>query len=101
MPRELYVYYRAAALNADALQVAVSAMHDHLRQSYPGLHARLLRRTDTAAGVDTWMETYTRPQGLNTGGVTDAMCAHIEQEAAASHHLRAGPRHTELFEPCA
>ncbi|MBY0468564.1 MAG: DUF4936 family protein [Burkholderiaceae bacterium] len=107
MPRELYVYYRVATHHADALRLAVSAMHDRLRQAHPGLQARLLRRTEALAGEDTWMETYAVPASIGVPvvagaeGVGDALCARIEHEASAWQHLRAGPRHTEVFEPCA
>lgn len=105
MPRELYVYYRVATRDADALRLAVSAMHDRLRRAHPGLQARLLRRMDALAGEDTWMETYAMPASIGVpeaaGGVTDVLCARIEREAAAWQHLLAGPRHAEAFEPCA
>lgn len=105
MPRELYVYYRVAPQHADALKLAVSAMQDRLRHAHPGLQARLLRRTEDISGEDTWMETYAAPSCSGAPeaavGVNDELCARIEREAAAWQHLRAGPRHTEVFEPCA
>ena len=101
MPRELFVYYRVAAHNADALRLAVSAMQDRLRLALPGVQARLLRRTEATDGMDTWMETYAVPITTDPGGVSDSLCARIEHDAAAWQHLRAGPRHTEVFEPCA
>ena len=105
MPRELYVYYRVATRDADALRLAVSAMHDRLRRAHPGLQARLLRRMDALAGEDTWMETYAVPACIGrleaAGGVGDELCARIEHEATTWQHLRAGARHIEVFEPCA
>ena len=105
MPRELYVYYRVATRDADALRLAVNAMHDRLRRTHPGLQARLLRRTDALTGEDTWMETYAMPSSIGAPeaavGVGDELCARIGHEASAWQHLRAGPRHTEVFEPCA
>lgn len=101
MPRELYVYYRVAPQHADALMLAVSAMQDRLRHAHPGMQARLLRRTDEIAGVDTWMEIYALPTTTGDAGVDETTRACIEHEAAAWQHLCAGPRHTEVFEPCA
>ncbi|OYT99635.1 MAG: DUF4936 domain-containing protein [Burkholderiales bacterium PBB1] len=104
MPRELYVYYRVATRDADALRLAVSAMHDRLRHAHPGLQTRLLRRADALSGEDTWMETYAAPAPIDVpdaSGVGDELRARIEREAAAWQHLRTGPRHTEVFEPCA
>lgn len=105
MPRELFVYYRVATQDADSLRLAVSAMHARLSHAHPGLQARLLRRTDALAGEDTWMETYAAPASSGAQeaavGVSDELCARIEHEAAAWQHLCAGPRHTEVFEPCA
>ena len=101
MSRELYVYYRVVVRDADALRVAVTEMQDRLRREIPGLQARLLRRTDQAAGSDTWMETYAVPPSASAGGVSDALHATIEQHAAAWRHLCDGPRHTEVFDACA
>lgn len=105
MPRELYVYYRVATRDADALRIAVSAMHDRLRRVHPGLQARLLRRAEALAAEDTWMETYAVPASIGGlevhGGVCDELCARIEHEATSWQHLRSGPRHTEVFDPCA
>lgn len=101
MPRELYVYYRAPAHQADQLQAAVTAMHDRLRLDVPGLQARLLRRTDQSTGLDTWMETYALLPSAAGVGVGPALGERIEQLASPWQHLCNGPRHTEAFEPCA
>ena len=101
MSRELFVYYRVAVGDADALRLAVTEMHDRLRRDVPGLQARLLRRTDQAADVDTWMETYAMPSAVGAGDVSDALRATIEQHAAAWRHLCDGARHTEVFDACA
>lgn len=101
MPRELYVYYRAPAHQADRVQAAVTAMQDRLRLDVPGLQARLLRRTDLATGQDTWMETYALLPSATGDGVSPALGEHIEQLASSWQHLCRGPRHSEAFEPCA
>ena len=101
MSRELYVYYRVAVRDADALRLAVTEMHDRLRREVPGLQARLLRRTYQAEGWDTWMETYAMPSAVSADGVSDALRATIEQHAAAWRHLCDGARHTEVFDACA
>ena len=101
MSRELYAYYRVSVHRADALQVAVTEMQKRLRREVPGLQARLLRRTDPAAGLDTWMETYSMLFVTSAGGIGDALRATIEQQASAWRHLCDGPRHTEVFDACA
>ena len=101
MSRELFVYYRVPVPQADALRVAVTEMHDCLRREVPGLQARLLRRTDQAADVDTWMETYAMSPAAGAGDVSDGLRATIEQRAATWRHLCDGPRHTEVFDSCA
>jgi hypothetical protein len=101
MLRELYVYYRVPVHAAEALRRAVSEMQDRLRCEFPGLQARLLRRTDQAGVWDTWMETYAMPSAADTGGVSDALRVTIEQQAADWRHLCDGPRHTEVFDASA
>ena len=101
MSRELFVYYRVAVGEANALRLAVTEMQNRLRREFPGLQARLLRRTDQAADVNTWMETYAMPSATGAGDVSDAVRATIEQHAAAWRHLCDGPRHTEVFDTCA
>ena len=101
MPRELYVYYRVPVHEVEALQLAVTAMQERLRQEFPGLQARLLRRTDGDSALDTWMETYAMPVAASAVGVCDALHTTIEKHAAAWQHLCEGPRHTEVFDACA
>ncbi len=113
MPRELYVYYRVPVGNAQALRGMVTDMHDQLRREVPGLQARLLRRTDSGEGLDTWMETYamlpvaSAPGDGGAGGVSstcgvsDALRNTIEQRAAAWACLCDGTRHVEVFDACA
>ena len=101
MSRELYVYYQVPVNKADALRVAVTEMQNSLRREVPGLQARLLRRTDQAADVDTWMETYAMSPAVDAGDVSDSLRETIEQHAAAWRHLCDGPRHTEVFDACA
>ena len=101
MSQELYVYYRVAVRDADALRIAVTEMQNRLRREFPGLQARLLRRTDQAEGWDTWMETYAVSPAASAGGISEALCATIEQRAVAWRHLCDGPRHTEVFDACA
>ncbi|MDL2336488.1 MAG: DUF4936 family protein [Pseudomonadota bacterium] len=101
MTRELCIYFRAAPDNADAVRVAVVEMQSRLRGDFPGLQARLLRRTDASRGFDTWMETYAIPSDAGSRGVTDVLGSTIERRAAAWGALLDGPRHIESFEPCA
>ena len=95
--RELFVYWRTAAV-ADDVRTVAAALQAALRAAHPGLQARLLRRGDAAAGgVDTWMETYALP--ASSGGVDTDMQAAIDGAAAAAlAGLIDGARHVEAFE---
>jgi hypothetical protein len=98
--RELFIYYRAKTADATALQSEVMAHQSRLRNRFPGLQARLLRRPEPADGWHTWMETYAMPG--HPDGVTEALEQSIEQSAAeALAPLRCTARHVEVFVPCA
>lgn len=98
--RELYVYYRVAPQRAARLLPQILSLQARLRAEHAGLVARLLRRAELIHGVETWMETYS---SSTHGGVTPALQAAIESAAAAGAICASldGPRHTEVFVPCA
>jgi hypothetical protein len=95
--RERYVYYRIVPAQAAGLQGLILERQEVLRQAYPGLAARLLKRSDQRG--ETWMEIYAMPS--RDEGVDDALLAEIE---AAMQPLLVpsliGERHVETFEPC-
>ncbi|TAK86577.1 MAG: DUF4936 family protein [Aquabacterium sp.] len=94
---EAFIYYRVPAARTQQAREAACRMHEALRAADHQLVIRLLRRGDTAASADeTWMETYSRP-----GGVDAALLARIESLAEAWADCRSGARHTEIFEACA
>ena len=94
--RELFVYYRVRPDAAAAAQAAVQRLHAQLRYDDPHLSVRLLRRPDDENGLQTWMEIYAAESGIS-----DEVQARIEAGAQALLPLLAGPRHTEVFIPCA
>ena len=94
--RELFIYYRVRLDRAAAVQAAVQRLHAQLRYDNPQLSARLLRRPDEENGLQTWMEIYTAELGI-----TDDIQARIEAGAHALLPLIDGPRHIEVFIPCA
>lgn len=98
-PREVYVYYRIALSDLAAVEQAVRDVQCRWCARHSRSHARLLRRAADGApdGFVTLMETYAQP-----GGVSAAMQAALEAELGAvlAPWLR-GPRHVELFVPCA
>jgi hypothetical protein len=106
--RELFVYYQVDPAQAGPLKTAVQAMQQALRAAHPNLQARLLQRPGPVtpgpsdpAGVAprlTWMETYACPVGP---GLDASLQAAIEEAAKALAPWLAGPRHTEVFVPCA
>ena len=93
---ELFIYYRVRSADAPAVQAAVAQLQAQLRTDYPRLIARLLRRPVEEDGLQTWMETYASDDGIG-----DAMRIDIETRALALSSVLAGPRHTEVFVPCA
>lgn len=93
--RELFVYYRVPAADAEALARAVDAMQAGLRQGHPGLIARLLRRDDATDGPETWMETYASPL---RSGIDAALEAEIEAAARPLLPRIDGTRHLERFD---
>lgn len=96
--RELFIYYRIEAAGASTALATVRAFQQRLRESHPGLVARLLRRTDEPSDTETWMETYSFD---GRAGVSPELQQQIEAEAAALFPHLAGSRHTEAFAPCA
>lgn len=94
---ELYIYYRVSPAQAEAARREVQALHTELRGRYAGLVARCLRRAGTGAGESqTWMEIYTHAAGLSADDV-----AAILQRGATTVCSIDGPRHAEVFDPCA
>ena len=97
--REVFIYYRVRAADAAALLAAAQRWHASLRQQYPGLKPRLLRRSDDGHALQTWMETYAAdplPEGISP-----ALQSDIEAQARVLAPWIDGPRHIEVFSPCA
>jgi len=90
---ERYVCYRIDPHASDAVRRDVLAMQRTLRQRFPGLQTRLLRRV--GARGETLMEIYARPHDAR--GVDDTLLAGIESGAAGL----VSERRIESFEPCA
>lgn len=99
--RELFVYYRVRTDDAEAALRHVRDMQARLTAQHPGLNARLLCRPETVEGRQTWMEVYAIDTRHSPAGVGPAMQAAIDAEAVALLPLLDGPRHTEVFVPCA
>jgi len=104
--RELFIYYRVAAAHADPARTAAIAMQARLKQAHPQLLMRLLRRTETVEGNQTWMESYATDAACAEGeaGISIALQASIEVAALDLQPWLASPRHIEVFEaflPCA
>ena len=94
---DVYVYYRVASADAQALKALILPMQLRLTQHY-GVVAALKRRPHEEAGMQTWMEVYSLvPEEFDD----------ILQQAASKAGLPAlihGERHVEHFldiAPCA
>ncbi len=98
--RELYVYYRVAHEATLQAEVEVKALQAELCKRIPGLAARRLRRAEAndAASLaqQTWMEVYTRPAGLSDDDIATILSRGHEVVLSID-----GPRHPEVFSPCA
>lgn len=97
--RELFIYWKTAAAQADAAAHGAAAWQAELRREFPGLAAALYRRADaaglTAPATATLMETY-------AGGALDpALERRIVSEGDARlQRWLDGPRKVEIFERC-
>lgn len=99
MLNELYVYYRVRPDAAEQVREQVEQLQTELRARWPDLTARsLLRAPDATGGSDiqTWMEIYTRPAGLS-----EQDQAIVLARGSAIVRSIDGPRHAEVFAPCA
>lgn len=98
--RELFIYYRVPAAHAEAACAAAIAMQARLKRAHPQLLMRLLRRTETVEGKQTWMETYATDAACAGGeaGIGTALQASIAIAALDLQPWLASPRHTEAFE---
>ena len=86
----LFIYYKVNADQHHTLAPRVRELQSHLQTRHPGLSCELLQRPVAAQGIETWMESYRHPTGVD-----DQLAAAIEAAAlAASLPL---PRHTERF----
>ena len=90
------MYYRVAPAEAATALPQIERMFDDLRRSHEGLRTRLLRRAQSSASEQTWMEVYTHP-----GGITPELHAAIEAAAGRATGAVPGARHAEVFEPLA
>lgn len=96
--RELFIYWKTAAAQADAAARDAAAWQAELRREFPGLAAALYRRADAAGtaapGTATLMETY-------AGALDPALERRIVSEGDARlQRWLEGPRKVEIFERC-
>lgn len=107
--REVFIYYRIHMNQIEMAQREIQAFQARMATVFPGLVARLLKRDDGAIGSDrehdTWMEHYRIDTGDSTTaepGLTPEIQTRIEHDAKTQlSHWIVGPRHTEVFIPCA
>ena len=98
--RELFIYYRLRSIDAAAAREVVSVYQARLRQAYPALSTRLLRRPEETDGEQTWMETYSTDPMQEPAGVSADMQSAIESQGLALAPWLRGTRHTEVFTLC-
>jgi hypothetical protein len=93
MRRELYVYYRVAAVHWHDAADAVVRWQQQLRHAQPGLSTRVLRRPETRDDAVTLMEVY-----AGSCIVDAAFEATIARGAPALQPWLLGERHIERFD---
>lgn len=92
-PQALFVYYKIGQVQHNLLLVKAADFIDALQQQFPSLGVQLMKRPEASAqGVETWMEVYRHP-----GGVDREMMHSIEQLAIARGMPE--PRLSEVFVP--
>lgn len=90
MHTDLYIYYRAATVDADKLATRVHALQAELQATYQ-ISGSLHRRPEDKEGEHTWMEIY-----LDTDPSFAAVLdAHLADAGILA--LIRGARHTETF----
>lgn len=90
-----FVWFHATPADEAAIATALRRCHAQWVRATPGLSCELLRRTDANGERVTLMEIWRGP-------AIAGLCERLEREAAAALAPWAvGPRHLELFEPCA
>ena len=107
--REAFIYYRIHMNQIEMARHEILAFQARMVAVFPGLVARLLQRADGRAEAggehQTWMEHYRidAVDSMSTQpGLTPEVLARIEHDATAQlSRWIAGPRHTEMFIPCA
>lgn len=102
--RELFVYYRVAAAQTAAAGRCVNDFQAALCDANRGLRARRMLRepaVDPGSDEPTWMEIYAIDPSASKAGITPSLQAAIEDAAAVLQPFLRGPRHCEVFVPCA
>lgn len=93
---ELFIYYRAQPTDAQRLADAVLEMQRQLCRACPGMRARLLGRPELRDGLNTWMEIYALPEGVDPVQVGAA----VERAAQVLSDWIVGTRRVEHFVAC-
>jgi hypothetical protein len=89
--QSLFIYWHVSVETAAAAAAAALAYQTLAQNRWPGLQARLYRRTDPDRDRVTLMETYACSRGLPSDLAADS--------AAALASWAAQGRHVETFEP--
>jgi len=93
----LFIYYRVHRAHVADAVAAVRALQSRWQATDTSLRCELLQRPDAAGADVTLMETYRRAAGFDAPARR-----RIEDLAgAALAPWLIGPRHLEVFEPCA
>jgi hypothetical protein len=96
-----FIYYRVARADLSSVVAAVRAVQHRLCQQQPGLTATLMQRPSSDEAEVTVLETYSAPLAWTTQRLAALPAAVDAAVAPAAAPWLRGPRHLEVFWPCA
>lgn len=104
-----FIYYRAQLDQLAAVVAAVQGFQQSLCATHPTLRAGLMRRPDVRDGLVTLMEIYQFHPSSSACNATEPSlpCPSTHWPPAILHAVKlthdaiVGPRHVEVFVPCA
>jgi hypothetical protein len=99
--RQLFIYWRVAAADAQAAAEALRSWQRWLQHEHPALHARLFSRVPSTPGEVTLMETYAVESAVRADGIDAELqrCIEDDGQSIVQRWLR-GVRQVEVFDAC-
>lgn len=96
-----FIYYRVRRSDVSSAVAAVRAAQHRLCEAQPGLAATLMQRPSSDEAEVTLLESYSVAAGWPETRLAAVPSAIEAAVATAAEHWQRGPRHLEVFSPCA